>query len=466
MDSQVPLTKLKNDIHSALKAWHEPIADSSPLGYLQIFRQARLRGATNARQAIHDILREAIKALAITCKEGAAVLREHFLEGKDMRIVARELHIGEATAFRRQKEGLKRLAHILHARESQAGVEHRVRLEKRLESPTYTQLIGFADYRKTMLDRLSSPGPPWLISIEGLGGIGKTSLADALTRELILASPFADIAWISARQRDFHPALGLQATQLPALDLDTLVSSLLEQFHEGAPLPASPQAKMSALTQLLKELPHLVIIDNLETAIDYQALLPALRKLANPSKFLLTSRHSLQAQADAFCLNLKELSRGDTFAFLRYEAETRGISSLADAPEEQLDYIYQVVGGNPLALKLVVGQIGILSLPRVLNNLKRAQGKKIDELYIHIYWQAWQALDPIRQSVFLLMPLAQNGDLDQLIAVSKLEPVQLTEALESLITLCLVEVGGDLTDRRYRIHRLTETFLLTEVTKW
>jgi hypothetical protein len=38
--------------------------------------------------------------------------------------------------------------------------------------------------------------------------------------------------------------------------------------------------------------------------------------------------------------------------------------------------------------------------------------------------------------------------------------------LMNLTRLSLVEVGGDLEHRRYRIHRLTETFLLNEVVKW
>jgi hypothetical protein len=33
----------------------------------------------------------------------------------------------------------------------------------------------------------------------------------------------------------------------------------------------------------------------------------------------------------------------------------------------------------------VIGQIAILPLPQILEDLKLARGKKIDELYIYIY---------------------------------------------------------------------------------
>jgi len=35
------------------------------------------------------------------------------------------------------------------------------------------------------------------------------------------------------------------------------------------------------------------VVDNLETAADYRALIPDLQSLVNPTKILLTSRHSL-----------------------------------------------------------------------------------------------------------------------------------------------------------------------------
>ncbi|MBV7338386.1 hypothetical protein KFU94_61200 [Chloroflexi bacterium TSY] len=42
---------------------------------------------------------------------------------------------------------------------------------------------------------------------------------------------------------------------------------------------------------------------------------------------------------------------------LRYEAESRGMDALVGATHDQLQTIYDTVGGNPLALKLVLGQI-------------------------------------------------------------------------------------------------------------
>ncbi len=328
------------------------------------------------------------------------------------------------------------------------------------------QLFGVSQQQEQLRRLLQQPDAPWLVALDGIGGIGKTSLAAALVRELRPGARFQHVAWVSAKQEEFLPRSGLEATHHPALDAATLTDALLEQLGDNLLLARSPEEKQAGLTARLKEQPCLVVIDNLETLVDYQTLLPTLRRWANPTKFLLTSRHTLHAYDDVFCFSLTELNQADALALLRHEAEIRGATALAQASPVQLAGIYEVVGGNPLALKLVVGQIRVLPLAQVLANLREAQGKKVDDLYTYIYWQAWQALEEISRTVLLVMPLAQGGTLAQLSALSELSGADLTQALERLATLCLLEVSGDLEQPRYRIHRLTETFLLNEVVKW
>ncbi|MCB0170149.1 MAG: hypothetical protein KDJ97_06310, partial [Anaerolineae bacterium] len=240
---------------------------------------------------------------------------------------------------------------------------------------------------------------------------------------------------------------------------------LLAQLGEESPEMVSPQQKMALLTERLKAQPHLVVIDNLETIVDFESLLPLLARLANPSKFLLTSR-VMPPQAGLASIRLTELSRADSFDLLRHEAGLHHMTSLAEASDEQLGRIYQVVGGHPLALKLVIGQLHSLPLSQVLDSLRQAQGKKVDDLYTFIYWQAWSVLAESSRQLLLVMPLVQNGTIDQLATTAQLTMGDLHDALAQLITLSLLEVSGTIDQRRYRIHRLTETFLLNEVVKW
>lgn len=464
-ENSIFVTKLQDDLHMALKLWHQPNTNSTPLNDLFFFRQTR-RKTNNIRQATNQVVLAALQALENEHSQLAHFLRLRFLDELKMSHVANQLNIAEGTAYRRQREAINQLAESLLKLEHQIRNEYQARLENRLNLPHQTDLVGVTPHLQTLLNKLTAPGPPWLLTIEGLGGIGKTALANVLIRTLALTDYYQAVAWINAKQQEFLPAAGLQPTNQPALSLDTLINNLLIQLEVEVPPAVSAQEKLTLLTRLLKDAPYLIVIDNLETALDHQALLPTLNKLANPSRFLLTSRHSLKAHSDIYCFSIPTLSRADTFTFLKQEAQLRHIAALAGATQNQLESIYQVVGGNPLALKLILGQIRLLPLAQVLENLRQAQGKKIDALYTHIYWQAWQTLDLASQHVLLMMPLAQEGDFDHLAAISNLDVGDLNDALDHLITYSLVEVSGSLEDRRYRIHRLTETFLLTEVTKW
>ena len=336
----------------------------------------------------------------------------------------------------------------------------------RLESLPDRLLFG-VDAAKAALSRaIEAKGRSWLIAIDGIGGIGKTTLTNALIHEFVSGDRFYNFGWVSAKQEEFVPEAGIRDTGRPALNAETLINTLLEQLSDQPHLSATPQEKQLTLTRLLKEQPHLIVVDNLETVTDYQSLLPTLRQLANPSKFLLTSRFSLKANADVFCYSLSELPQADTLTLLRYEAEARGITSLAQATDAQLESIYAVVGGNPLALKLVLGQINFLPLSQVLESLRQARDPKADELYTYIYWQAWHMLTETSRQLFLTLPIIPNGTFEELAAISELPPDDLAAALQQLIALSLVIIGGDLETRVYRLHRLTETFLLNEVVKW
>ncbi|MBN1995407.1 MAG: hypothetical protein JW953_22150 [Anaerolineae bacterium] len=466
MNRKISLPKLQDDVYSALKLWHEAGTEISPLNYLYLFQQARLKSGGNAHQATNQLLFEALETMAIEYPTEAGLLRKRFLDGQVMYTVANWLNVGESTAYRKQQEAIERLALILQNQETQARAEYRARLEKRLKLPLAVELIGVETHLDTLVEVLTLPTPPWLISIEGLGGIGKTALANALVRQPDLSARFYDIAWVSAKQQELLPGIGLAQIDRPTLTTEALIDALLEQFNDSLPLTLSVSQKKEALVKILKQAPRLIVIDNLETASDYQTFLPFLVTLVNPSKFLLTSRHSLCAYPDIFCHSLAELSQADTIHLIRYEARMRGIPMLANAPTDKLRSIYDVVGGNPLALKLVIGQISILPLSQVLDNLKQARGPKNDELYTYIYWQTWNMLTVTGQQVLLTMPLAQEGTLEQLLALNELEPDELSRALEQLAALSLVQIGGGLEERRYSIHRLTETFLLNEAIQW
>jgi hypothetical protein len=308
-----------------------------------------------------------------------------------------------------------------------------------------------------------------MVAVVGIGGIGKTSLADAAVRALAATPALADIAWVSARQEHFALWDGVEQSQSPpALTLEGLLDALVEQFgfQDLARMPLAQ--KRAGVAARFGAQPYLVVVDNLETAADYRALIPELRDLVSPTRFLFTSRHSLHDYPGVHGLILDELSAGDSLTLLRHEADQRGLVDLYTASDETLLRIHEVAGGNPLALKLLVGQMHTLSISQVVDDLHQARGRRVEELYRFIYWRSWQLLGDKAKRLLTIMPLVaeSGGGLEQISALSELAEAEMRDALQQLVALCLVNVMGTIDARRYGIHRLTETFLLNEVLKW
>lgn len=463
---------LSQAVHMVLRSWHSGGHEELPWRDMLVVRQRLAEQIVpNLELAVKEVLLEGLNALEQQAgNDAAAILRLRFLDGLTATATANRLNLTENVVYKQQREAIQNLAAVVSQAEGDLCSARAARVLARLEIQEPSRLFGVDNKLADLMTVLTTQEPPWLVALVGIGGIGKTSLADAAVRALATAPGFADIAWVSARQDHFTLWDGLREDLegTPALTLEGLLDALIEQlgFQDLAQCPLAQ--KQAGLRARFKAQPYLVMVDNLETAADYSALVPDLRGLANPTRFLLTSRHSLHDYSGVHNLSLDELSADDSLALLRYEADERGLSDIANASTEALSQVYEVAGGNPLALKLLIGQMHTLSLPKVVADLRQAQGQTVEELYRFIYWRSWNLLTDEARQMLTIMPLVaeSGGGLEHIAELSSLADEPLTAALKQLATLCLVNVRGTVEARRYSIHRLTETFLLKEVLKW
>jgi hypothetical protein len=458
----------QESIHEALKRWHDP-EPGSPLSSLRVIRSTVKPGIT-PHTAVNQLLLNLLNQMDRQKPDFALILKLRFVDTLEAFVVANRLNIGEATVYRRQKEAVAWLAALMTAEEDEAQSAQAARLAARLEAPSYEQLFGIEGHLAHLQELLDTEDPPWLLLLTGIGGIGKTALADAFLRRMIQSSDFVDFAWTTARQQQFQ----LDGTIVPVtnavLTPGTLLENLAEQLLD-APLPApfSQERVLELLRSHLEENPHLIVVDNLETVQDVMVLLPVLRQMANPSKFLLTSRQSIPGAAYLYNYSLPALGLADALALVRYEAANRNLPLLVNASDAELHPIFETVGGNPLALRLVVGQTHHHPLHIVLEKLIGARGASVDALFTYIYRRAWDLLDDDAQQLFLSMPLVpeSGADLNFLAIVSGLDPGPLNDALEMLLRLSLVDHRShSLRQSLYTLHSLTRSFLMEQVVRW
>jgi hypothetical protein len=331
-----------------------------------------------------------------------------------------------------------------------------------LPPPAYTRLFGVEPARVELADQLLHRDAPWVVALVGIGGIGKTALADATVRDLIPRFHFDGVVWLRHERATMS---GQSLSPDHAFDsIVALLTSRLDLLPAAAPL----EQRLAALRRRLKEQPHLVVVDNLEGEAVADYLLIRLLDLATPTKFLVTTRTRPPEQTAVRHFPLPELSLDDSAALLRHHAADIGNSTLAAASDDDVARIYAITGGNPLALKLVAGLLDWLPLPQLLGDLAKSRPGPIEELYRHIFWQTWQTLSPPARALLGAMPLVaeSGGDTAYLQAISGLADGDFWSALQELRLRSLLEVRGALDEKRYGIHRLTQTFVRSEIVHW
>ncbi len=458
---------LTQHVYQALKAWRD--ISGTPENLLASLQLVQTRRATvtnrgdfsQNRLITNEILLTSLETLEAHDQVGAQVLQLRFPENNKIMSVAHQLNVSEHTVSRIQKAALGRLAQLIYAQEIELREQMAQELEADLPPKTYTTLFGTSDAQTELKAYLLEARPPWVIVLVGLGGIGKTSLTDAVTRQTIREFVFDDVVWLRTEPQTMHGR-----SHSPEHIYTTIIAGLAQQLRPDVVEPQTPQQQLVQVRQTLKERPHLIIIDNLET--DAAHLLAHLSDLANPSKFLLTSRIRPAKMASAFNYSLDELSYADAADLIRSQARETGIHIMENAADDDIIAIYNLTGGNPLALKLVVSLLDVLPLPHILTALDKGQPGDVEGLYKYIYWQTWQTLTQDMRDLLQAMPLvSEAGALpDYLQDISGLTARQLWPAIQELRRRSLLEVRGTIKEKRYGIHRLTDTFLRTEIIHW
>ena len=334
-------------------------------------------------------------------------------------------------------------------------------------SKTYHRLIGRSHELKQLLEALREPERKPVIVIVGLGGMGKTALAQEAMDHCWREGLFEQIVWASAKTERFVGE-GTRPTGVSDYGFEPLLADIARQCDRLDLAQLPPDQRRPAVKQLLLTRRVLVVLDNLETIPDGEALVDEVCQILGQSKLLLTGRHHIRHER-AFSLDLGGLYQPEGLAFLREDSAERGINMIAQAGVEDLLAIHQVTGGAPLAMKLVIGQVSRWPLAQVLNNLRAAHfaGPNYD-FYRFIFKQSWDMLAAEAQQVLVSMAVFDltNGSSEAALRqVSRVAPEAVQPALDQLILLSLVDVLGDLAARRYTLHPLTHYFILSDIVK-
>ncbi len=472
MNTSLSLENVADAVRKAFRAWFSVSGkEENSLGFLQIAKR-KLSSlpsdsqATNLRLTANSILEEALTELEN--QEGtesdvepdkflspAKLMRETYLAKKDALQIALAYGYSRDHIFRLRGEAINKIAEILLEKENQTRAEIIGELEKALPPKTYRKLFGVEQAKQQVLAQLLPASSTQIITITGIGGIGKTALAQEVCQAILPEFAFERVVWLRV-DRKTH--LG-KATS-PEVSFDEWVLRLAEKL-----LPEQDHLyqRVNRIRAHLNQRPHLIVFDDLETEAEIRTAIIEIQQLDVRSKFLITSRAHTDA-SNVFAYPMRELSHGETLAFIRYLVEATQPS--LPFTQKDAEAIYEIIGGNPLAIRMVVDLARDLPLKVILEDIPQGKIKETEKIYTHIYKKTWEELQDEARAVLMLMPMTARAGTTyhHLAEISQLPVSQLAQAIQELRRRSLLEVTheGD-GEIRYSIHRLTENFIRKEI---
>lgn len=451
-------------VASLLEAYNKPDPTlASPLADLHLLKSSLLpeesENELNVKFAIDRILVETIGQIKVP--EQRELLQKRYIldGGMNKRTYSKEISKSPQTVTRREFEATVALTQLLNHKESEHRETHQIELKHYLGAATYKSLIGDQHFWQSILNSIVDPAEKWVTVVTGIGGIGKSTQTHRALWEAIDRSAVERFMRIDAKNKK--------------LEFIEFLTQVAEWLKVDATEFALANDLAIHLLKMLKISPYLILIDGVEEHIE--ELLEKLIGFANPSQIIITSRVEPTDKSNIHFFQVPLLAQEHAIELVleaRSAVSTNGSASLTKA---NLDQIYEKVGGNPLALKLVGALLGDHSLSEVFEDLIDVNYPDTEKMYRRIYIKTWNGLHPKNQDVLTAFGVVKNVrsiSVETLVSLTVPDIVkdkrELYDVLNFLKTHSLVEIDREDTSEKthYKIHNLTRTFLETDIIDW
>lgn len=264
----------------------------------------------------------------------------------------------------------------------------------RLLEPHNSKFVGRENLLQDIKEALESRS--YIISLDGVGGVGKSALAIEMLRRLYHSQRYQFIISLSAKNRIWQ-----QHTETRQAGF----SGFTEFLQEIAKVLQVPQLDRSLdqvkaeVIDLMKGIEGLLLIDNIEEIQDPAIFHFLKNEVPEPVKVLVTSR--ISRNLGARTITIPEMKEDEALMLLTSELEIAGYKRYA-AEQEELKEIIRATGRLPLALKWAAALArNATSLKQVSTQLRQHDSTR-REFLDFCFATMFDDLDDFTQSVAML----------------------------------------------------------------
>ncbi|MGI5150729.1 AAA family ATPase [Plantactinospora sp. CA-294935] len=327
-----------------------------------------------------------------------------------------------------------------------------------LPAPDFTNFVGRTE-EQAKIHQLLRPYPQSqhsIVSIDGIGGSGKSALALVVARHyvdtfrsLLPEERFGAVIWTSAKE-ELLAAEGPRPRPSRHRTLSDILDTIGITLGREDITRSSDDHKLEAAKSALKKQRTLIIVDNLET-IDDETVYSFLRELPAPTKAIVTTRYKIDV---AVAIALDILSEEDAATLLeqQFSEHTEKLSQYDEAR------ILRRSGRLPLAIVWSAAQIRLgMPADEVLDD--NGSQDPLAEFSFAGLWATLQSQPNAAKTIRAIATLPLPSTTEMLANCTQISVDESREALFHLSRLALVQRKED----AWTVHPLVKRYTLDRV---
>lgn len=323
-------------------------------------------------------------------------------------------------------------------------------------NPDYIEFIRREKYCAEIIKGLQKNRVS-VVTLTGIGGIGKTSLAVWATEQAYINKDYKYIVSMSAKDRELTAA-GIQAIYQGFTTLEDILDNILRVigFDEMIDKPLAEKEKNVRL--LIEGSNMLILLDNLETTTD-EKIDAFINDLPDGVKAIVTSRRNI-VRVSSYPIEVEGLEDEEIVQFIT--SLEGSFVSCANLSRSEKISIGEACNRIPLAIKWLVSRCKSSEEILTFANSMESNSKANSELLEFVFRRLFDDMNPVEKRIVQVLAIASDIPDEALLQGCYGIEDNVHNSLEKLVrdTIVIKKFDDDLNWYKYSLLPLTSGFIL------